>query len=144
MNNSNYSAKEKLLYLMTSFSLSLPLLFRESLIQFAHNFLLEQIIFEPTSGDNILDLCFTSHPGSIHQYKIVPGLSDHDTIIIEILYWTCLPKQSPRKIYLYNKANWDEIRLSLLYVSEVYFELNSNSVRSVEKLELFSFTLLKD
>ena len=58
----------------------LPLLFRESLIQFAHDFLLEQIILEPTRGDNILDLCFTSHPGSIHHYKTVPSLSYHDAV----------------------------------------------------------------
>ena len=32
----------------------LPLLFRESLIEFAQDFLLEQIILEPTRGDNII------------------------------------------------------------------------------------------
>ena len=65
--------------------LHLPLLFQESLIEFAHDFLLEQIILEPIRGDNNLDLCFTSHPGSIHHYKIVPSRSDHNAVIIEIL-----------------------------------------------------------
>ena len=32
----------------------------------------------------------------------------------------------------YNKVNWDEIRSSLLHVSEVHFELTS-SVRSMEE-----------
>ena len=46
-------------------------LFRESLIEFAQDSLLEQIVLEPTRGDDILDLCFTSHPGIIHQCKAV-------------------------------------------------------------------------
>jgi len=53
----------------------LPANFRESLIIFAQDFLLEQIIIEPTRGENVLDLCFVSHPSYIYQYKIVPGLS---------------------------------------------------------------------
>ena len=36
----------------------LPAPFRESLIEFAQDFLLEQVVFEPTRGDHILDLCF--------------------------------------------------------------------------------------
>ena len=48
---------------------------------FAQDFLLEQIITEPTRRENILDLRFVSHPSYINQYKIVPGLSDHDAII---------------------------------------------------------------
>ena len=63
----------------------LSLLFWESLIEFAQDFLLEQIILEPTRDDNISDLCFTSHPGSIYQYKIVPSFSEHDAVIINIV-----------------------------------------------------------
>ena len=84
----------------------LPLLFRESLIEFAQDFLLEQIILEPTRGDNILDLCFASHPGSIHQYKIVPGFSDHDAVITEILYNMSINKRPKKHVYCYNRADW--------------------------------------
>ena len=106
--------------------------FREKLIEVSEEFHLEQLVLEPTRQHNILDLCFTSHPSTVISSQTSPGLSDHEAVIITFTGRTCLPKQSPRKIYLYNKANWDEIRSSLLYVSEVYFELNSNSVRSVE------------
>ena len=37
------------------------------------------------------------------------------------------------QVAVYCKANWDEIRSSLLHVSETYLEFNSNSVRSVEE-----------
>ena len=54
---------------------------------FAKDFLLERIITQPTRGTYILDPSFTSHSSTIHQYKIVPGLNDHDAIIIgSIIY----------------------------------------------------------
>ena len=34
---------------------------------------------------------------------------------------------------MYNKANWDETGHDLHHVSETYFDLNSNSSRSVEE-----------
>jgi len=64
----------------------LPAHFRESLLEFAQDFLLEQIVLNPTRGNNILDLCFTPHPDSISQCKTVPGFSDHDAVIVKILY----------------------------------------------------------
>ena len=69
--------------------LYLPAHFRESLLEFAHDFLLEQIVLKPTRGDNILDLCFTSHPDSINQCITVPGFSDHtyDAVIVKILHY---------------------------------------------------------
>ena len=47
--------------------------------------MLEKIVLKPTRGDNILDLCFTSHPGIIHQCKMVPGFSDHHAVLVKIL-----------------------------------------------------------
>ena len=66
----------------------LPASFRESLIEFAQDFLLEQIVYEPTRGDHILDLCFTSHPGIIHQCQTIPGFSDHHAVIVKNIMQT--------------------------------------------------------
>ena len=98
----------------------------------SHDFLLEQIILEPTIGDNILDLCFTSHPGSIHQYKTVSGLSDPDAIIIKILYNIPIDKRLKKHVYCYNRANWDALREEITEVSRYYFEQNDNNNRSVD------------
>ena len=57
------------------------------------------------------------------------SISDYNQIFGQ----TYLPNQSVEKIDLYNKANWDKIRSSLLHVLEVYFELNSSSIRSMEE-----------
>ena len=110
--------------------LYLLILFRESLVQFAHDFLLEQIILEPTRGDNILDLCFTSHPASIHHYKTVPNLSDHDAIIIETFYNIPINKRLKKRVYCYNRANWEA--LCETEISRYHFEQNENNNRSVE------------
>ena len=104
--------------------------FRERLIEVTDEFHLEQLVLEPTRQYNTLDLYFTSHPTSS---QTPPGLSDHEAVDIKFCSQTCLLKQSHRKIHLYTKANWEEIRSSLLCVSETYFELNSNFSRSVEE-----------
>ena len=72
---------------------------------FAQDFL-EQIITEPTKGTNILDLCFSSHSSSRHQYRIVPGLSDHDAIFMDMLNYDPRNKKPNKKVYCYNKADW--------------------------------------
>ena len=47
----------------------LSITLRESLITFAQDFLLEQIITKPIRGINTLDLCFVSHPNCIQHYS---------------------------------------------------------------------------
>ena len=61
---------------------------------FAQDFL-EQIITEPTKGTNILDLGFSSHSSRIHQYRIVPGQSDHDAIFMDMFNYD--PRNSKLK-----------------------------------------------
>ena len=109
----------------------LPVNVRESLIAFAQDFFLEQIITEPTRGKNILDLCFTSHPSYIHQSTTVPGLSDHEAIIIDIL--NCIPsnKNLKKKVYCYNKADWISLHEKVASISNDYLQLNETSSRSV-------------
>ena len=105
----------------------LPGLFRESLIEFAQDFLLEQIVLEPTRGDNILDLCFTSHPGIIHQCRTVPGFSDHHAALVEI---SCNPSTTKKQVYCYNS------RIGLFswgskWAFKKYYELNEQGQISV-------------
>ena len=111
----------------------LPVNFRESLIVFAQDFFLEQIITEPTRGKNTLDLCFTSHPRHIHQFTIVPGLSDHDAIIMDILIFTPCNTKLKKKVYCFNKADWISLHEKVCSMSTDYFQLNETSSRSVHE-----------
>ena len=90
-------------------------------MQVSEEFHLQQLVSEPTRQHCILGLCFTSHPSTVVSSQTSPGLSDHETVVIKFIGQTCLPKKSSRKFYLYNKANWDEIRSNLLHVSKMLF-----------------------
>ena len=61
--------------------------FQESLVAFTNEFMLEQIVSQPTRGSNILDLCFMSHPVWLFsRLHCDPGpkSSDHDAIIVSL------------------------------------------------------------
>ena len=81
---------------------------------------MHQIVTFPTRAQNILDLCFVSHPDMILTCKPVPGLSDHDAVLIT--FQTCIPKikQNPRIVYLYKLADWDKIREELSNLTDTY------------------------
>jgi hypothetical protein len=49
---------------------------------------LTQIVREPTRGNNIIDLMFTTNPGLISSVEVHPGMSDHN--VTEDLVSRCL------------------------------------------------------
>ena len=96
-------------------------------------FQLEQIVSSPTHGSSILDLCFMSHPDRVVSCESYPGFSDHNIVLVNISSQLNYFKQPPRKINLSKKANWDTIHHDLLLASDMYFNLNFTSFRSVEE-----------
>ena len=107
--------------------------FREKLLDVAEEFHIEQLVTTPTRGPNILDLFFASHPDLVTSCQTAPGISDHDSVIVEFSTQINLVKRSPREIFLYHKANWDLRRERTARISERYFDLDSIDERSVEK-----------
>ena len=110
-----------------------PISLRERLIRFLDYFHLTQIVTFPTRGSNILDLCFVSHPDLVLNCDSLPGLSDHEAVLVELSTTISRGKQALRKIYLYNQANWTAKRDCVSIFSEEYFSLNQASLRSVEE-----------
>ena len=102
------------------------------MITFTQDFLLEQIITEPTRGDNILDLCFVLHPNCIQHYKIAPGLSDHDAVILDMYHHAGHNVKLKKKIYCYRKADWASLRIELENITTTYFQLNEANSRSIQ------------
>ena len=41
------------------------------------------MVTEPTRLNNTLDLFFTNLPTLIQEVEVVPGLSDHDAVIVQ-------------------------------------------------------------
>ena len=87
---------------------------------FAQDFLLEQIITEPIRCENILDLCFVSHPSYINQYKIVPGLSDYDAIIVDIVVELYVAAIKRKCIALKRQTGPPFIRNLLVFLMNIF------------------------
>ena len=55
------------------------------LINIALDYDLHQVVTSPTRENNILDLVFTNVPFLVQNASILPGLSDHDIVSVEIM-----------------------------------------------------------
>ena len=86
--------------------------YRECLEAF-EDCLLEQMVTSPTRGQNILDLFLTTNPTLVDKTSVLPGLSDHDIVMAEVNVRPQKLKQVPRNIYLYKKADWDQLKQSM-------------------------------
>ena len=65
-----------------------------------------------TRLDDTLDLFFTDHPSQIIDVNMLPGMSDHDIVVITADIKSKFIGCSSRKTLLYHKANWNTIRES--------------------------------
>ena len=75
--------------------------------------LLEQMVTLPTRAQNILDLFLPTNLTLIDKTSVLPGLSDHDIILADVNVKPKTIKQVSRNIYLYKKANWDQLKESM-------------------------------
>ena len=67
-------------------------------------------MLEPTWKTNILDLLLTNRPDQVLRVHILPGISDHDIVFVEMDFRPEKHIQKPRQIPLYKKANWEKIK----------------------------------
>ena len=95
-----------------------------------HEYGLSQLVKVPIRQDHILDLFFTSHPQQVEKIDVLPGLSDHDIVSIQLKCKPILQRQNRREILLFNKANWEAIRsgLEAFYQQVCSIDLNSVDV----------------
>ena len=64
-----------------------------------------QIITKPTKGKYILDLFFINCPSHVMNVSTLPGLSDHDVVVIKANIKLTINKQTKRNILLHKKAD---------------------------------------
>ena len=74
-------------------------------LDLATNCSLEQIVTTPTRGNNILDIFLMSNPTFITKCKTIPGVGDHDIVIVDSKTIASRLKPPRRTIYLWDKAN---------------------------------------
>jgi hypothetical protein len=112
----------------------------QQLLNIMHDHGLDQVIRTPTRGENILDLCLTTHPGLVEKATTTPGLSDHDAVEVLLNMKAKINKKAPRKVFMYSKANMKELEEDLKTFSENFAQEHGN--RSLEEnWNLFKTTL---
>ena len=91
-----------------------------------HN--LTQLVTEPTRIDNILDLVLVNCPCKAIRVEVIPGVSDHDAVFLELDMRPVTLCQNRRPIPIYEKAKWDNIRKDLsdvlVTLQDMYSSLN--------------------
>ena len=70
----------------------------------------KQLVEAPTRGNNILDLFFTSNPSLVSKCKPIPGVGDHDAVLVDTLAKPQRSKPVRRKIYLWDKADLPNLK----------------------------------
>ena len=90
---------------------------------------LHQMVHIPTRRQNTLDLLFTDHPDLVNNVYSAPGLSDHDTVVIEHQLKATINKKEPREVPLYHRANWPEVKERIEKFSTEYAAANMTNLR---------------
>ena len=104
----------------------------QSLLESVNEFGLDQLVTEPTRGENILDLIFSSHPESVTNLEIIPGISDHEAVYCELMLNN---KQESddivHPIFLYDRGNMTQLRsdISTFQAEFLSSDPYSNSVQ---------------
>ena len=78
---------------------------------------LEQVVTEPTrvteSSSNILYLFFTNNETLVNQVHVIPGIGDHEAVLIESRLRPMKKVTSPRKIFQYHKADYEGFKAEI-------------------------------
>ena len=86
-------------------------------LEFLNNKGLCQIVDFPTRGSNILDIFVTNRPSSC---TVMDGISDHEVVFTKSLIQAGLCPPSKRHIYLWSKADFNQIRQSIQSLCEEF------------------------
>ncbi|CAG2242487.1 unnamed protein product [Mytilus edulis] len=99
----------------------------EAFIDMLNNLGIEQMVDFPTRKDNILDLFCTNQPALITKIKSIPGISDHDIVLVDAICKPQRSKQSQHKIYLWKKVDIKKIKdITSHFISELISQANEN------------------
>jgi hypothetical protein len=103
-------------------------------VDILNDYFLNQLVNSPTrfsaTTASILDLVICSHPALIENLVVGRELSDHCMISFDIALSTSLFESLPRKIFLYSRGNYDQLR-SDIHTFSNSFLVSSPELKSV-------------
>ena len=89
------------------------------------------------ASNNVLDHIMTNNQGSVSHVYCTPGMSDHNAVICVINILPQYKRKPKRAIFMYNKANWDDIHTETKCIREIYFKRNPD-IYTVENNSFYS------
>ena len=99
----------------------------DTIIDFVEEHGYTQTVNSATRGNNILDVFFTNRPPLVKSCHTVPGISDHEAVVIQSLISFAPQQHSPRTIYIWHKADMPSIRSTIEQFSSNCFTRYSTS-----------------
>ena len=114
------------------------------LVEIANNNDLIQMVTEPTRGNNILDLLFTTNPALVEHIEIHPGMSDHNIVITDVNLRARTVMKKPRKVHLFKKADMGSLDKDIEQDLTRYLEDENKENETTEDLwQFFKETITK-
>ena len=98
---------------------------------------LAEIVREPTRGNNIMDLMFTTNHGLISSVEVHPGMSDHNVIITDVNLQTKSAKTKSHRVLLYKKADMD--RLKTFFKDKLSEKTRGSHISSADDSENWNY-----
>lgn len=110
----------------------------QKMLDIVDNFSFTQHVLEPTREGNILDVLLTNYPSCVENVQVIPGMSDHDAVVVGINIGLKTNRKKPRKIYMFRRGNMDAVKQDLREFKQKFQSEFGN--RSVEE----NWTVLRD
>ena len=104
-----------------------PIPINKSILDMIQDLGAEQMVDFPTRKDSILDIFVTNRPSLVNKCTPIPGLSDHDIVLIDANIVHSRQKPARRLIYLWNKANLIEMEQDIAAFSRSFTTENSET-----------------
>ncbi|XP_076039464.1 uncharacterized protein LOC143024537 [Oratosquilla oratoria] len=119
-----------------------------TLVNLANEFLLKQLINEPTRGENILDLVFTNNEELVNTIDIEDTiLSDHKLVIVETMLGDIGTGNNIRKLESFAALNFFHSKVDWNAVNKEIANINWNSElenKSINMMVEYILTKLQD
>ena len=87
---------------------------------------MQQLQHQPTCCGSVLDLFFSNKPSLIKDITVIPGISDHDAVVVDTVFTIKLNRKLPRHIRQWSKTDWDKVREEVTQYRDSYFHKASS------------------
>ena len=89
---------------------------------------LSQLQTAPTRMGATLDLFATNKPGLLKNINNIPGIADHDTLLIDSDIQAGSSKKPPRKVFKWSQGNWEELCKDTAEFAQKYLNEDTRSL----------------